>query len=730
MTKLKNLVYLGIFGGALLLLKYYVVDPIFTTAPKDSSIWFTSGLLLVVLGIFVTEKYFTRSLDVLVNVITLLVVLFTLDRPNDFQLWSALLTYTCIVGVLALASFLLYDEEKNHSVWSQRIAGGASNVARFLGSSRMLFSIVFILSIFNYFVSSIETATEITQAQLAILSLIVFWGMALMIEPIDRKLIQPTLEMFTRKTRQQLLGQVARRMSPNIVVAEIFPSGPRLEPGELVDLGSKNLAFNEIGTHPLCYLFSQDSENKCYGFFYALTPDTVRVDKQRFLHSLSAQKKQEIAATLTDNDFIKNKENLVGFVHPGSDIEVLKVKMIEGVDEENKMREGDLLSVTFYGQPTKYQIINVETAVESVEGASKHGGKIITAQQIGSWRSEKQRFEGTGWVPEVNAPVFRETRDEEVAELGGEHYRVGTVPGSKYPIYIDLEESVTHHIAVIGKTGTGKSRMSAKMIEHLAGCGYRVVVLEIDQKNPQSLAKRIAPALVSAEQTAWTSAQKTKQVSGRTVTYTEWTARTNMEAADGKRVFVVNWDNNTKTQDDGPQNQTEGAIAVITDVVRYQQEHPDQKVCIVLEEAYDFIPESTFGQQDFGQPGVSRISQLVLKCRKHNIGFFVITQRTALVSKTILNQCQTILALQSFDETTRNFMGSYINQSYLDSMSILRRFHAIVVGKGSTCDKPVIVDFYQKNAVNEHATPAAPVAETEVTAATTGGSTQMPDQAR
>jgi hypothetical protein len=63
-----------------------------------------------------------------------------------------------------------------------------------------------------------------------------------------------------------------------------------------------------------------------------------------------------------------------------------------------------------------------------------------------------------------------------------------------------------------------------------------------------------------------------------------------------------------------------------------------------------------------------------------------------------LYQCHTIIALQSFDETTKTFMGAYINQKYLDSMSILPRYRAIVVGKGSSCDKPVIVDFYDKSA--------------------------------
>lgn len=96
MTKLKNLAYLLLFGAGLLSLKYFVIDRVFVSAPKDSEVWFTSGLLLIVLGVFVTEKYFTRSLDVIVNVITLIVVLLTLDRPEDFRLWTPVFIY--VVG--------------------------------------------------------------------------------------------------------------------------------------------------------------------------------------------------------------------------------------------------------------------------------------------------------------------------------------------------------------------------------------------------------------------------------------------------------------------------------------------------------------------------------------------------------------------------------------------------------------------------------------------------------
>lgn len=703
MSKFKNLAYLLLFGGALLCLKFLLIDHVFVDLPKDAGIWFTSGLLLVILGIFVTEKYFTKSLDVLVNVITLTIVLLTLDRPGNFHLWGALLTYSGCVGILALTSFTLFNEEKDQNLWSQRIADMSGTVARFLGSARIMFSIVFILSIFNYFVFSLENNLEIGQQQIAILLLIIFWGAVLLIEPIDKKLIQPLIDRMRSKVRPHIVGKVVRRISPNIVVAEQTPNTPPLTVGSLSLLDDVKQTHSGSQCHPLMYLYSQDADSKRLSFFYSLNQNLEEVAEQIYIHSLGVAQQYEIAATYAEHELLKNKTNLIGFVYAGSDIDVIKVKMIDGIDEKKQLKEGDLLSVNFYKCPTKYQIINVETSSESVEGANKQGGKMITAQQIGSWKQDRHRFEDTGWVPEMNAPVFIEnTAGEQIAPLdGNNNYLVGVIPKSKYPVYINFEETISHHLAIIGKTGTGKSRMAAKIVAGLARAGYKIVVLEVDRTHPQSLSKRIDFSLISSEDTTWTSSQVQRTHNGRQQHETVWDCQINLDAVDGRNVFVVNLDNQTADMDGGPLSHSESACAVVKRVLQYKNrpENEDKKICIVMEEAYDFVPESTFGQQDFGQPNVSRIAQLLLKCRKHNVGFLIITQRTALVSKTILYQCNTIIALQTFDETSKNFMGAYINQKYLESMSILPRFRAIVVGKGSSCDKPVIVDFKDENAV-------------------------------
>jgi hypothetical protein len=672
-SKVKNLVYLIVFAGILFALKFLVIDRVFAGLGNDVEIWFTSGLLLIVLGIFVTEKYFTKPLDVIVNVITLFVVLLTLDNISKFYLYWPLVVYSTLTAVIAFLSFILIDEEKDRNFLSQKVAHSANVVSSFLGSSKILFSIVFILSILSYFVSSLENSLLINREQIAVLLLIIFWGIVILIEPIDKKLITPLFEKIRDKSKPKLIGKIAKRLNPDVIYVEQLPGSPTLKSGDIAVIDDvKNSHAGKVLVY-MMFISELEADNKKYLHFHCLNPGAIDIAKQIYVHKIEV----DIPEKIMSSEIYKNRGNVIGFVHTNSDIDVIKVKMIDGVDENKELKEGDLISVSFYKNSTKYQIINVETDSENIDGQSKKGSKIIIAQQIGYWQADKQKFADTGWVPSVNSPVFIETATDEIKMTNDSCYKVGIVPRSPYPIFIDLEESVSHHIAVIGKTGTGKSRMAARILEKMASNGYKVVILELDRKNKQSLTTYINSTLIEEQNSNVFDLSKAT-----------------------KNVISINWQPDDKDKSTGTLNLSEITANLIEKVIAYQTQNENQKICIAMEEAYDFIPESTFGDQGFGQKKVSRISQVVLKCRKHNIGFLIITQRTALVTKTILYQCHTIIALQSFDETSKNFMSAYINQKYLDSMSILPRYRAIVVGKGSSCDKPVIVDFFDSKLTN------------------------------
>lgn len=89
---------------------------------------------------------------------------------------------------------------------------------------------------------------------------------------------------------------------------------------------------------------------------------------------------------------------------------------------------------------------------------------------------------------------------------------------------------------------------------------------------------------------------------------------------------------------------------------------------------------------------VNKIGQIALQGRKYGIGFLVIAQRTANVSKTVLTQCNTIISFQAFDKTSFGFLESYLGNDFLEAMPNLKFRQAVMVGKAYRSTHPLIVE--------------------------------------
>ena len=85
-----------------------------------------------------------------------------------------------------------------------------------------------------------------------------------------------------------------------------------------------------------------------------------------------------------------------------------------------------------------------------------------------------------------------------------------------------------------------------------------------------------------------------------------------------------------------------------------------------------------------------------MQARKYGLGTVVVTQRTANVTKTILNQCHTVFAMRSFDATGMEFLRNYIGADYVGTLATLRERHLVVFGRASSCPAPVMLR------VNDH----------------------------
>src|SRR5690606_2927413 len=128
------------------------------------------------------------------------------------------------------------------------------------------------------------------------------------------------------------------------------------------------------------------------------------------------------------------------------------------------------------------------------------------------------------------------------------------------------------------------------------------------------------------------------------------------------------------------------------------------KVLLVFEEAHSLIPEWNSVASEGDKTATNGTAKVILQGRKYGLGSMVITQRTANVSKSILNQCNTIFAMRVFDDTGKSFLENYIGGDYANTLPTLEERHAVAIGKGLRLKQPVIVR------LNDRADVVAPAA--------------------
>src|SRR5690606_22720089 len=90
----------------------------------------------------------------------------------------------------------------------------------------------------------------------------------------------------------------------------------------------------------------------------------------------------------------------------------------------------------------------------------------------------------------------------------------------------------------------------------------------------------------------------------------------------------------------------------------------EARLLLVYEEAHSLVPEWNSVANDGDKSATNGTAKVILQGRKYGLGSFVITQRTANISKSILNQCNTIFALRVFDDTGKQFLENYIGSDY------------------------------------------------------------------
>jgi DNA helicase HerA-like ATPase len=673
----------ALFGICFLLLS--LVFYIFHGSPLPSSIpgtvIFAALLMLAFVTLFL-EHFFVTPTDVLASTIAILLLLSPLrENLTEFGIWYDIFYwYNLILAICALTALLLLSESAPQEALRNLISFHLKRFSIHFGNGRWLFTALFFLTLLFY----------VDSQSWEFLVLSAFAAVSILINPR-----QYIFGLFRREPYTDTdIGQVIGVQSRNIFLAKLFETGPEVRRFDLVEFS--------------CSMDSPGNIRR------GLIIDSYVLSRQHWVKILCAE---EIRGALQAVQTRTKLQTNVVYRLVGSEVPGLLDRFVGVVGESSTIQkirfeyagripvfEGDLLGVSFPEGTVLYQIVQGVTDFDTLEAKDKAGLIYGEAVQLGTWNADRVTFEKYGWVPAISTPVFLAPNIEPVTPQEGE-IRIGSIPNTNYPVLMNLDEAITHHLALLGVTGSGKSVFARNLIRRIVLENVKVICVDFTNEYrakfpdlqpqpiiPENMQDDLFKAIdrLSVELAEFKNRQDAKVIEDneRILRGSFVEAIRNFLASDQQMALFELPDVENTT---GILEYTKWFFRSLFQIAR-REGNLGKKICVVLEEAHTVIPEWNFIGVDEkkAQSLVNSIGQIALQGRKYRIGFVVIAQRTANVSKTVLTQCNSVVAFQQFDKTSCEFLENYMGTEMTKALSTLQPRQAIAVGKAFRSGVPLI----------------------------------------
>ena len=270
---------------------------------------------------------------------------------------------------------------------------------------------------------------------------------------------------------------------------------------------------------------------------------------------------------------------------------------------------------------------------------------------------------------------------------------------------INYDELVKYHCAILGKTGSGKTELAFDIIKRNVAAGIKVICVDITGDYIQRL-KGLTPEelnLSPDDIIRTNNLIEEIEIGGRTVSDQKRLFSTHLFALSTKissqvKDFLESSSNNLSIIQLSDIANTRATLRIteeyLSAIFNLAKVPHDKVIQIVLEEAHTIIPETNnygFDKVDTGAV-VGRMSQIALQGRKYGVGLMLISQRTALVSKTVLTQCGTFFNFNLIDKTSFEFLSNVFGDDMIQSIRNLKFLQFVAYGKAINSDNPVIVE--------------------------------------
>jgi hypothetical protein len=690
-----RIVSILLYAGMLAALQAYVVKT--GLLPNENSVWLFSGLAGLLFGSRLLNPYFTPPADAATNAFAAIATLIAAglavtEKTIDAHILIAAVSFS--VGVLTLSILVLLFRPPvggDAPLWVTT----ADKAARQLGSPNVMFTLVILVAVWLFH----------RTRPLEVFAIMGAWSGILVLRPLEAvfDFIAWMRAQFDPGSREVVVGLVAAYQSPNIAVIRQGRGGPiafgttLLVPGEQGKwlLG---VALNYVG---------RDEGNLLRALTADLPDSLADYAKTNFKPAaglalplvVPAEKAPDIPA-------LQWVGRLCGIVDSDTSFEFLRFEVIrDGGLSEGRLVEariGDHRGVLF-------QLIEGVTHEEVVQQKNKYGYARAKARKIGRWDAEELKFCHVPWLPSINAPVFL----VDDAEFLPNASNIGHFPKTSYGVSLNMRDAVTHNTAILGILGIGKTYLSVELLERMIADGTKVICLDLTDQYSGLLADFIDPVYDATANAALTAAgaggapHQNRELGGSHNRFKQAVlahVRDFMDPDNGRFLRVLNPAQFGVTRQLGGMYNNSAELGSLTAceitsifsnaALKVSQElgmTDRARLCLVYEEAHTLVPEWNSVASDGDRNATSISARAILQGRKYGLGCLLITQRTANVTKTILNQCNTILAMRTFDDTGKDFLSNYIGADYAGVLPSLGPRHAVVFGKASSCENPVLV---------------------------------------
>lgn len=603
---------------------------------------------MVVLGSFFIEQHFTKPVDVITNVAAGVITLLALENRETFLYWNYVLLVLIVLGVGAFLSMVI--QTFLHSQKWQKFGSLLFTLTTFFGNAKRLFSVILFLAVFSYF----------QIPSLSALLVFIFWASVVVSEPIGLpRLFERLIDRFY--SRESTVGRVWRIVGKNVVQIEML-TDLKLPTADVFEIKFGN---EMMYCAPVGEFYLRDKRIITAIRIYDENIVDESLESIGITGIVNVIPESEVPERVKSAAPYVTRQTVLGFVDDNTTIEELRFKLLA----DHKLRAGHLIKVLVEGEPIIYQVVNAITKSDSHNG-DEDRYVLVMAQQVGRWDEGKCRFSSTDWVPKPGSAVFAESKASiPNITIDGSRKTVGKLPNSEYPVHVEINDIVTHHTAVLGITGSGKTFLAYELIRKMVESGIKVLIFDVSADYARDLADLNPEKLTTTGDVTTFLNDATKTIA--IAEFQPTAAATLVKATATAVQNVLAW--------------------AKTNLSSQQGENLKAKVCVVFEEAHSLIPEWNSVSVKGDTDEVNKVSQAILQGRKYGVGALVITQRTANITKTILNQCNTIFALQSFDQTGLEFLKNYIGEDHAHALSTLLPRHTVLFGKASSSRRPVIV---------------------------------------